>query len=207
MSTFQKYVGRIGGVVAASVGLISAGISGTRYHNNINISEAALTGIVFNFVCSIVLFYVSICHNSLQLTFPRTWRPNLRLIQGLTLIQIISQILVLGSSPRWETEQQRNNFEEAKTNLNKAKNAYAKALTAWKNGKTDELQTKADQAKQKLIEMQNAYDAVAPVVPYNDGMLYVSLVINIIVFCAIVYSFSHDSISSIKSVAAMEKQM
>ena len=214
MTTFQKYVGRIGGIVAGLAGLATAATSAVRYHNNINISQAALTGIVFNFICSIVLLYVSICHNSLQLTFPNTWRPNLRLIQLLTLTQIIAGILVLGSSPKWKTADQQTAFENAQRNLQQKEKAYYQALTAWntavKNNESKDtiskLQATADSAKEAMNTAQDDYTKIAPILPSSDVMLYVSVAINLAAFLAIVYSFKHESAASIRAVAAMQKQ-
>ena len=213
-TTFQKYVGRIGGIVAGGAGLVTAATSAVRYHNNMNISKAAITGIVFNFICSIILLYVSICHNSLQLTFPTTWRPNLRLIQLLTLIQIIAGILVLGSSPKWQTEEQQQAVETARRNLQQKEKAFYPAFTAWENAKKskapadkiNQLQATADNAKKAMKTAQDAYDKIAPVVPSSDIMIYVSLGINLTVFLAIVYTFNHESAASIRSVAAMQKR-
>lgn len=211
MSTFQKYVGYWGTVIAGTAGVVTAIYSAFKYHNNIEISKYALTGIVFNFICSIVLFYLAVCSQSVMLTFPNVWRPELRIVIILCIVQVISSILIVASKPRYDTNDPKAlQYQKAENEVKAAEKYYNEALEVFNktdpsNSNYETIKEAADTRKSALSKAKENLGNIQLVTPAFDPLQYVSIALNSIIVVVLISTLNNETVESIMAVGKLQQ--
>jgi hypothetical protein len=203
-SRFQKFIGRGTALIAGICGVIFAATAGIKYKNNMQISKLAITGIVVNYVCSILLMMMSFCDMCVVKMFSGVWRADVIAIIILCSVMAISSICVLASQPRRNSNDPKTEkYYEILAKRDKAQETLDKAI---KKAKADaSLRSQAQEANLELAAIQQKLDDIAVVKPYTDPAQWGSLVLNLVFILTLVFSLRKESRQDIAAVATMQR--
>ena len=207
-SRFQKFIGRGTALIAGICGVIFAATAGIKYKNNMQISKLAITGIVVNYVCSILLMMMSFCDMCVVKMFSGVWRADVIAIIILCSVMAISSICVLASQPRRNSnDPNTEKYYEILAERDKAQKALDEAIKKAEADTNDaSLRAQAQKANLELANIQQQLDDIAVVKPYTDPAQWGSLVLNLVFILTLVFSLRKESRQDIAAVATMQRE-